>query len=403
MKKIVGLLILGAVLGVLIALNILRIWQERSPGLDSFGGGNVLPKASSSISIDPRTNPTRAAAAILEKAVVNIDIVGRPVSVPGFDFFGMGSRFVYPEGSGSGVIIRKDGFIVTNNHVIESAQTITVTLSDGSKVHGEVWARDPNFDLAVVKIPRSGLPFATLGDSGSVRVGDPVIAVGNALGLGTTVTSGIISARERAVSGPEGGRGLAKAIQTDAAINRGNSGGALALMNGEVIGINTAILSSNPGGGNIGIGFAIPSNTVREVVTELIKHRSFQAPAAAFVGLVYGPNNPDDAQMLKERYGFEYPSVTDGIIVGQVLDGGPASKAGVKVFDNILSIDGKALKAADDFRNIIRQHKPGDVIKITLYRPALAKKITLSVTLTAAPQSQEPAPSQPKRGFRFPF
>ena len=181
----------------------------------------------------------RAAAADVEQVVVNIDTVMRPVSIPDFGF--LGSRYALPEGAGSGVVIRPDGFIVTNNHVVENAQQIEVTFQNGDKVRGEIWGRDPAYDLAVVKVARSGLPTARLGDSSKIRVGDQVIAVGNALGLGTTVTSGIVSALERAVEGSEKSKGLAKAIQTDAAINRGNSGGALALLNGDVIGINTAI------------------------------------------------------------------------------------------------------------------------------------------------------------------
>lgn len=405
MKKSIALLVAGAVLGVLVWLNVQRVMQG-GPG-SVVTGGQVLPPPKTTGSVP--ASATRNAAAKLEQVVVNIDTVGRPVSVPVPGFFGMESRFVTPEGSGSGVIVRSDGFIVTNNHVIENAQQISVTLNNGNRVKGEVWARDPNYDLAVVKIPRSGLPFAVLGNSDKVQVGDPVIAVGNALGLGTTVTSGIISAKERAVGGEAGSKGLAKAIQTDAAINRGNSGGALALMDGEVIGINTAILSSN-GGGSIGIGFAIPANTVRTVATELIRNRKYQAPPQAFMGIAYGANNPDDAQLLKERYGFVYPSVTDGILVASVVDGGPADRAGIKVFDNILTVDGKAIKGTDGFQKIIRGHRPGDAVSLTLFRPALGRKITLRVSLSAVPQGMgegesqpQPQQTQPRRGFPIPF
>ncbi len=392
----------AVVIGVFAWLNFQRMQENRITGLP---GGDVLPplKQTSPPAADGG-NLMRAAAADVEQVVVNIDTVMRPVSIPDFGF--LGSRYALPEGAGSGVVIRPDGFIVTNNHVVDNAQQIEVTFPNGDKVRGEIWGRDPAYDLAVVKVARSGLPAARLGDSSKIRVGDQVIAVGNALGLGTTVTSGIVSALERAVEGSEKSKGLAKAIQTDAAINRGNSGGALALLNGDIIGINTAILSTGPNGGNIGIGFAIPANVVRDIASQLIKNRKIERPAVAWVGLRYAPNSADIATALKQRYQIDYPSVTDGVIVMDVVSGAPAERAGVKVFDNILQLDGKGVNGEDGFRKAITAHKPGDRVKFVIYRPGLGKKITLDVRLSAAPEpveEEEQEERAPRRSLPFPF
>lgn len=397
MKKTVALLILGLLLGVLVVLNYQRIQGGRVTPLTQ--DGDVLPPPSKSAAA-PGDNPTRAAAAKLEKAVVNIDTVGRPVGIPDFGFT---TRYVQPQGAGSGVIIRPDGFIVTNDHVVGDAQDIDVTLDDGSRVRGQLWARDPQSDLAIVKIGRNNLPFARLGDSDRIAVGDPVIAIGNALGLGTTVTSGIISARERSVQGPGGNKSLEKAIQTDAAINRGNSGGALALLNGDVIGINTAIFSTEQGGGNIGIGFAIPSNTVRKIATDLIENKKVDRPQPAWVGVWYVQMSPEFAAGIRQELGLEYPNTKDGIIVRRVEAGSPAAKAGIRVFDQILEADGKKLKKQTDFSDAIHSRKPGDTVKLKLYRPSASKQMDVTVTLSAVPQNLPVNEQQPRRGLTLPF
>lgn len=389
MKKSVIFLLIGSILGVLVWKNVERVMEGRQANVATIDGKNVLPPAPPSGS-KSQVSETRAAASKLERVVVNIDTLGQPLQT---DWGLFGGRSVQPQGSGSGVIIREDGFVVTNHHVVANAQSITVTTWDGKQYSGQLWATDPSFDLAVVKINKDKLPFAVLGNSDSIEVGDSVIAVGNALGLGTTVTSGIISATERSV--PDSStRGLSRAIQTDAAINRGNSGGALALLNGEVIGINTAILSTQ-GGGNIGIGFAIPSNTVREVVTQLIRTR--QAIPMPWLGIEYGNNSPEIAGML-EQQGITYPN-SNGIIVIQVLQGSPAQAGGIRPFDNILLADGKEIKDTRDFQRIIQAKKPDETLKIQLYRPSTGRKVELEIKLGSAPAMQA-APQQPQQAPR---
>ncbi len=218
--KSLGLIILGAVVGVLVWLGFQRYIDNREtvatgglPGVIS----RPAPEAAGG-------QATTKAAKIVEEYVVNVDTTGRPVA--DYGFFGF-QGWRTPTGSGSGVIVRQDGFVVTNNHVVEDAQDIQVTLFSGRKLSGRLWARAPDYDLALVKINARDLPYARFADSQKdIRVGDPVIAVGNALGLGTTVTSGIISALQRRVPTDSNSRNISlqKAIQTDAAINPGNSG-----------------------------------------------------------------------------------------------------------------------------------------------------------------------------------
>ncbi len=230
------------------------------------------------------------------------------------------------QGTGSGFVIRKDGLILTNNHVVENAQEITVTLSDKQQYKARILGRDPKTDLAVLKIePKGSLPAATLGDSEALRVGDWVMAIGNPFGLSNTVTTGIVSAKGRMIgAGP-----YDDFIQTDASINPGNSGGPLYNMAGEVVGINTAIFSQS--GGNIGIGFAIPVNLVKNLVPEL---ETKGTVTRGWLGVSVQPMTPD----LARSFGLDKER---GALVGDVVAQGPADKAGIKRGDVIVSYDGK--------------------------------------------------------------
>jgi putative serine protease PepD len=259
-------------------------------------------------------------------------------------------------GSGSGFILSQDGYILTNNHVIEAAAnsgTIDVVLQDGTRLTGDLVGRNADYDLAVVKVDTTGLTPATIGDSESVQVGDQSIAVGSPLGLEGTVTSGIVSALDRPVTagGADGSEtSFISAIQTDAPINPGNSGGPLVNAEGQVIGVNSAIasLNSSSGGqaGSIGLGFAIPINTANRIAQELIKTGTAATP------------------VIGATIDFSYSG--QGASVQSVTPGGPADEAGIKAGDVIVALDGKRVDDAVGLITDIRQNAPGDRITLTL-------------------------------------
>jgi len=269
---------------------------------------------------------------------------------------------------GSGVIISRDGYILTNNHVVQGADKLTVVMGDKKKYTAKVIGTDPQSDLAVIKINATDLPMAQLGNSDSVRVGQWVIAVGNPFQLMHTVTAGIISAKGRS------SMDLAEYedyIQTDASINPGNSGGALADLDGRVIGINTAIYS--PSGGNVGIGFAIPINMARKIMEQLIAKGKI---SRGYLGLLPQDIDDDLAKALKL-------STTSGSLVGDVTAGGPADKAGIKRGDIITKFDGTTIDNSTQLRTLVAQASPGSAVKVTVLRDG--KEKTLTVTLGERP------------------
>jgi serine protease Do/serine protease DegQ len=240
---------------------------------------------------------------------------------------------------GSGVIVdAQRGFVLTNHHVIDKAQEITVTLRDGRKLAAELVGADPDTDVAVIRIPPGNLTAVQLADSDSLRVGDFVVAIGNPFGLGQTVTSGIVSALGRSGLGIEGYEDF---IQTDASINVGNSGGALVNLRGELVGINTAILA--PGGGNVGIGFAIPVNMARSIMNQLF---SFGEVRRGLLGVATQDLTPP----LAEALGVP---VTDGAVVVEVKEASPADVAGIVAGDVITAIAGRPVRRTGDVRNAI--------------------------------------------------
>jgi Do/DeqQ family serine protease len=263
---------------------------------------------------------------------------------------------------GSGVIIdSKGGYILTNNHVIDKADEIMVTLSDGRQLKAELVGTDPEADVAVIRVPAENLTELPIADSDKLRVGDFVVAIGNPFGLGQTVTSGIISALGRTGLGIEGYENF---IQTDASINTGNSGGALVNLKGELIGINTAILA--PSGGNVGIGFAIPSNMVMQIKDSLVKHGEVRR------GLL-GVTTQDINSELAKAFNL---SSTRGVVIGQVHAGSPAARAGLEPGDIILSVNGKAIKNSYEVRNIVGLMQIGDKIELDILRGNEHKDIT---------------------------
>jgi Do/DeqQ family serine protease len=265
---------------------------------------------------------------------------------------------------GSGFIVTPDGMILTNSHVVKDMDEIKVTLPGKKSYTAKVIGIDPDSDIAVIKIPATGLPTVRFGDSSKLRVGEIVLAVGNPFGFNGTVTSGIVSATGRTNVGIIGYEDF---IQTDAAINPGNSGGPLVNIQGEVIGVTTAIATRS--GGYQGIGFAIPSNSAKIVMDELIKHGKVTR------GLL-GVNIQDLNDSLAKSFGL---TDTNGALVAQVVPGSPAEKAGIKAGDVILKFNGKVVTGAAELKNVVGREKPGSTAKLTVFRDK--KSFDVSVTV----------------------
>ncbi len=319
------------------------------------------PESNAKIS-DARNTPAVRVARTVGPAVVGI--TNKAIARDFFD------RTFETSGVGSGVIFKSDGYIITNNHVIAGAKEIIVSLSDGNTVNGTLIGTDEMTDIAVVKVEASNLPVAELGDSDTVVVGEPAIAIGNPMGLEFqgSVTVGVISALNRTLDLNDR---RVKLFQTDAAISPGNSGGALVNADGEVIGINSAKLATT---GVEGMGFAIPINTVKSIVAELMDKGYVARP---YLGVTIF-DKPTAA-----RYGYQL-SIEKGVYVFQVGLDSPAGRAGFQRGDIILSIDGKEVNTVTDVRNEIAAHKVGDKVKIVYDREG--REETVEVTLEELPQ-----------------
>ena len=274
------------------------------------------------------------------------------------------------QGAGSGVIISKDGYIVTNNHVVSGATSLKVTTTDGTEYDASVVGKDSQTDLAVIKVDANNLQAATLGDSDILQVGDPAIAIGNPLGeLGGTVTTGIISATDRQITIDDETMTL---LQTDAAINPGNSGGGLFNADGNLIGIVNAKESST---GIEGLGFAIPITPAQDIITELMQNGSVTSRPALNVSLYdYTSNNQG-----------QYSKYEDGCYIVQIVKNGAADKAGLKQNDRILSFDSKQIQSTSDVKKKQKKHKIGDTVKMVVERDS--KKVTVEITLQAQTQT----------------
>ncbi len=379
--------VLVAVIASLVTgVVVLQFGPER-PTYAATGAAGTVPGAeteNATVKVTPIESAAAASNAYLtknsiadvaervSKAVVNID-TKRTVKFRQFPFgdffygfFGDTRRDSTTEtvipGVASGFIIRSDGYVLTNNHVVDGAKEIVVTLADGRKFDGRAMGKDTRNDLAVVKIEATGLPTVTLGDSDAIRPGDWAIAIGNPYGLSHTVTAGIISGLARSIDGDPSEPGIY--IQTDAAINSGNSGGPLIDINGRVIGVNTAIIPQAQG-----IGFAVPINVAKSVLSDLISGKKLVYP---WMG-IYMQEVTDD---LAEYFGLRE---TTGVAVTSVEPGSPADKAGLREGDVILRIDGKKVTSTAQVQNEVRGRKIGSKVTLLVWRDKASMYITVTL------------------------
>jgi serine protease Do len=338
-------------------------------GGKSVGPADFVDAASAAIpaTVHIKTKTVRTVSNNLPKKNPFSDLFG----IDPNDFFGDRSRSMPEMGSGSGVIISEDGFIVTNNHVVDGADEVTVTLSNKKSFKAKVVATDPSTDLAVVKVEAKGLPFLLYGNSDDVKVGQWVLAVGYPLSLETTVTAGIVSAKGRSIdiNIRQSQAPVESFIQTDAAVNPGNSGGPLINPQGQLIGINSAIAS--PTGSYAGYSFTIPVNIVKKVVTDLIKYGTTQR---AYLGIEYARDNLSDD--MKKQEGIKDD---EGVYVMNVREKGAAALAGLQKGDLITKLNGITVNSGSELVGQIAIYRPGDKIKITYQRSG--KEMEATVTL----------------------
>ena len=372
MKQILSL-VAASVIGGLFVLAGVKLFDapETNTSRTSFTAQSPYQFVNTSPSFATPGFDFKMAAAKATPAVVHIEAreseetaLNRKKENDPFSFF-FGEEFSFgnpfgfngpKQGAGSGVIYTEDGYIVTNNHVVEFADEIEVTLSDNRKFNAEIVGTYPNTDLAVLKIEANSLPTLAIGDSDLAQVGEWVLAVGNPLNLTSTVTAGIISAKGRDINIIETNEAIESFIQTDAAVNPGNSGGALVDAEGRLLGINTAISSQT--GYFQGYSFAIPVNIMTKIVDDIIEFGSYQR-AYLGVGII-----ELDAEYAQE----ENLPISQGVIIDQVAEGGSAQYAGLLPKDVIVGVDGRSIKSAPELQEIIGRSKVGDSLKLTVLR-----------------------------------
>ena len=359
-----------------------------TPGSQPAGGANT---ASSGNAPSGSTMGTVSYADVVSRAVPAVVTihsqtrVRQPQQYPFMNdpffrqFFGERQMQPPPEqqrqGLGSGVIIDANGYIITNHHVIDGAEQIKVDLNDNRSLDAKLVGADPPSDLAVLKVEATNLPVLTLGDSDKMRVGDVVLAIGNPLGVGQTVTMGIISAKGRQTGLSNGS--FEDFLQTDAPINRGNSGGALVSTNSELIGINSQILS--PSGGSIGLGFAVPSNMARTVVEQLINNGRVRRGQ---LGVTVLRIPSEEATRLGVTQG-------PGVVVYQVQPGSGADRAGLQRGDVITALNGTAISEPNTFRNQIASTQPGGEVTLTIKRNGQEQQVRARLGEFTPPTEQE--------------
>ena len=358
------------------------------PPPDRDLGSAQLPQSGTFAPLIKRASPAVVSVQSTRTAKVP-QMSGMPEGFPFPWFFGPEGPNQQPQerrqrGIGSGVIFSADGYVLTNHHVIEDADEVKVQLSDEREFDAEIIGSDAKTDIAVLKVDGSDLPVLPLGNSEAVEVGDIVLAIGNPFGIGQTVTMGIVGATGREFGIMARQAGYEDFIQTDAAINPGNSGGALVNTRGELVGINTAILSRS--GGNQGVGFAVPVNLAHHVTKQLVEHGRVQR---GYMGVGIQDISPAMSKTL------DLPD-SKGAVVTSVEPGGPADEAGFEQYDVIRAIDGRKIQDTRELRLSVANEAPGDTIVVEVLRNGSSR--TLSVTLTEFPEDDGMARSSGRRG-----
>ncbi len=384
MKQIL-IVVLSSLLSALAAVMIYRwveqpqevIIREPAPATYANMGRDPLDVPLRTFLSSAPTNFTKAAEAVTP-AVVNIKTTQSNSS---FDFWGSGA---YSTSSGSGVIVSQDGYIVTNNHVIEDGNKIGVTLNDKREFEATLIGTDPSTDLAVLKINGERLPYLRFGNSDSLHVGEWVLAVGNPFNLESTVTAGIVSAKGRSIDILEGQDRIESFIQTDAAVNPGNSGGALVNTNGELIGINTAIITRS--GRYEGYSFAVPSNLVRKVIKDL---RDYGIVQRGMLGVFIDKMTTERAEKLGLK-------AIEGVYITRVSPGSGADDAGIQKGDVIIAINGVKTKTVPEMQEQIGRYRPGNTISVEFIREGKAKIANVvlknksnNITLAASAEQED--------------
>lgn len=367
----------------LLSLAALPACRAESAPADSAGAKLRLQLDDSALSADRPSARAVSYADIIEPvqpAVVSVysaKVVRTRIEVPEFfrRFYGedaISGPAQRQEGLGSGVIVSNDGYILTNNHVVAEADELKVALNDGREFTAKLVGADPKTDVAVIKVEADDLPVVTIADSDKLRVGDLVFAIGNPLGVGQTVTMGIVSATGRNVGILANKRvgGYENFIQTDAAINQGNSGGALVDAKGRLIGINTAIIA--PAGGNVGIGFAIPANLASSILTSLVETGTVQR---GFLGV----NFPVEDLKPEEAEALGLKKDQRGVFVAGVTADGPAAKAGLERGDVIVGIEGRPVSGSQDLRFYVASRPPGSEIRLDVVRDGKERSFTVKL------------------------
>ncbi|MEI6884416.1 MAG: Do family serine endopeptidase [Bacteroidota bacterium] len=382
MKKYVGIFLI-AVMGGVVALGLYRVFEKKTTIYYPKPGGIPARQVAMYGPGAPGNLPDfETAASVSVHAVVHIKSEFQKKSLVYDDFFQFFNNapreYISPYSAmGSGVIVSPEGYIVTNNHVVQDAVNVTVTLNDKREYKATVVGTDPSTDLAVIRIDENNLPFLAYGNSDDVKIGEWVLAVGNPFNLTSTVTAGIVSAKARDIN-ILGSKGAVESfIQTDAAINPGNSGGALVNTRGELIGINAAIASGT--GYYTGYSFAIPVNIVKKVVEDFTKFGKIQR---AYLGVYY---REIDDQFAKDNK----LSSLSGVYVEDVVNGGSAEKAGIKSGDIILSVQGKPVNGKSELMEVVSQLSPGDKITVSVLRDN--KQLDLPVILVSENQNVQVA------------